>query len=45
MFDLDLLDDEDPFEMRNLAGDPKHRAKKDALVKELRALGGGKRSR
>jgi arylsulfatase A-like enzyme len=33
---------EDPFEIRNLAADPKYAQKKKSLVQELHALGGGK---
>jgi len=34
--------EEDPFEMRNLADNPKYAAKKRALIQELHRLGGGK---
>jgi N-acetylglucosamine-6-sulfatase len=34
--------EEDPFELRNLAANPKYAAKKRALVQELHQLGGGK---
>jgi arylsulfatase A-like enzyme len=33
---------EDPYEMRNLADNPKYAAKKRALIQELHKLGGGK---
>jgi arylsulfatase A-like enzyme len=33
---------EDPFEMRNLADNPKYAAKKRVLIQELHRLGGGK---
>jgi arylsulfatase A-like enzyme len=33
---------EDPYQIRNLAANPKYAARKDALAAELRRLGGGK---